>query len=1258
MNYELLYKVSFYIVAAVISMITLILVAIEGWIDRRQTKVFILMLIDVMISSIGSTMYKVLQPLAIGNDTVGNVMLLFQYLDFVAHTALSPLFYMYVRVLTDADHQLSKLKKRLRMIPFLLSFGLSVTNPLTGWVYYFDEQYGFHRNFGEVVSYVSAIFYFLLAVINLILFWRNLTRRRRNGILYCFLITAAGIGLQLSSQNLTVELMAEAVGFLLILLIVEREDDRIDQETRTYNRAAMHIDFGNYFRAHRPFHIVYVRILNYALLKKMVGTGDNNRLVRRFAFYFRSIHSKYQIYRVNESSFILACPDQTEGEVRALAETIREHISHSINYRDSELKLDAMILWASAPDQLQSLEDIVQLINSDVSELNRNMVVSGSDLAGFVRNINIEKALHRGVKEHDFDVCYQPIYQTYDKSVYGAEAVGRLNDRELSYIYSDEFMPVARKQNIHIQIERMLLEDVFVFLGSGIPTELGLQAIHVPLTMEHCQLPDFLQWIENNIIKYHIIPNHLVFMIQEPKEKVAYERLLDVTAGLKSMGFRLALENYGTGYSDMYAFSNLSLDMVTMEAEMLGGQEISEVGELILKHSMRMLKDMNLRILIRNAVEPEQITWFVEHEADYLQSEYFSKVVTQNELISILRVTENARRDEMKARAGSEAKSNFLANMSHEIRTPINAILGMNEMILRESKNDNVTAYAKDIESAGRSLLSLINDVLDFSKIEAGNMDIIEAEYDLSSLINDVVNMVTMRAQKKKLEFKLTVDENLPERLYGDEVRIRQIMINLLNNAVKYTQEGSVELSVHGNELPDQRLQLIIDVKDTGIGIHEEDKAKLFLTFQRLDLGKNRTVEGTGLGLTITQNLLRLMNGSIHVESEYGKGSVFTASLPQTVIDAHPIGDIYERTLALQKQRKVYKESFRAKDARILAVDDTPMNLTVFENLIKQTQIQIDKAFSGRECIEKAGQTRYDIIFLDYRMPEMDGVTTLKIMKSTTDFLNADTPIILFTANAVSGAKERFMREGFDDYLTKPVDGNTLERILLQYLPKDKVTVYQEKEEEHQEPEWVTKLRDAGLDVDKGIVNSGSSEGYEQIVRFYQEGAEQKAKEIEQYYTEQDYANYTIQVHSLKSTSRLIGAYEIGERAWEMEQAGDAGDVSLIREKTPELLAVFREFSALLGDILAVANDRTEEGEELPEISDDELREAWSSLSDFVSMMDYSDAEYVMEELKKYRLPEDQAEQFKLICTAIDALDWEEAARILRQGKEDEHGGV
>ena len=1048
MNYDLIYRVSFYIVAAVISLITLILVAIEGWTDRRQTKIFVMMLINVLISSIGSSVYKILQPYAIGNASVGTVMLTFQYIDFVAHTALAPLFYLYVRALTDADHQITKLQKRIRLIPFIVSFGLSLTNPLTGWVYYFDEEYGFHRNFGEVVSYISAIFYFALAIISMILFWRALTNRRRFGILYCFLITLAGIGLQLSSQNLSVELMAESVGFMLVMLIVEREDDRIDQETRTYNRAAMHIDFGNYFRMHRPFRFVYVRILNYDLLQKMVGAGDNHQLIRRCAFYFRSIHSKYQIYRVRESSFILACPNETEEEVQTLSETIREHISHTIMYQDAELQIDAMILWASAPDQITSFEDLQQLINSDMSILNREKIISGADLDSFIREINIEKVLHRGFKEHTYDVCYQPIYRTADKSIYGAEAIVRLNDPEMSAVYSDEFMPIANRLNLQNQIERMLLDDVFQFLGSGIPTELGLQAIHVPLAMEQCLLPEFLPTVENGIEKYHVVPGRLVFEIQEPKEKIAYEQLMDVTAKLKGMGFQLALDNCGTGYSDMHAFTNMNLDMAIMEADMLGDQSITEIGELLLKHSMHMLKSLNMNILIRDAMQEEHINWFAKHEADYLQSDYFSKVVTQNELISILRVTEIARRDEQKARAGSEAKSYFLANMSHEIRTPINAILGMNEMILRESKNENVVTYAKDIESAGKSLLSLINDVLDFSKIEAGSMDLVETEYDLSSLINDVNNMITMRAEQKQLEFRLSVDETLPERLYGDEVRIRQIMLNLLNNAVKYTKEGYVELSVHGTPLPDRKLQLIIDVKDTGIGIREEDKEKLFLSFQRLDVNKNHAVEGTGLGLTITRNLLKLMNGTIQVESEYGVGSVFTAVIPQTIVSDQPIGDIYERTMAFQKQRKVYKESFHAKDARILVVDDTPMNLMVFRNLIKQTQIQMDEALSGRACIEMAGSTSYDIIFLDYRMPEMDGITTLQIMKSTKDYLNAETPVILFTANAVSGAKERFMREGFDDYLTKPVDGATLERMLLQYLPKEKVTIDRKEEKD------------------------------------------------------------------------------------------------------------------------------------------------------------------------------------------------------------------
>ncbi|MDE7268332.1 MAG: response regulator, partial [Lachnospiraceae bacterium] len=388
------------------------------------------------------------------------------------------------------------------------------------------------------------------------------------------------------------------------------------------------------------------------------------------------------------------------------------------------------------------------------------------------------------------------------------------------------------------------------------------------------------------------------------------------------------------------------------------------------------------------------------------------------------RVKEREQLREAKAAAenANRAKSEFLANMSHEIRTPINAVMGMNEMVLRECKDENIREYAQNIDSASKNLLSLINDILDFSKIESGKMEIVEVPYHFSSLLNTVVNMIEIKARQKELAFHIEVDEMMPDELLGDEVRIRQVMVNILNNAVKYTREGSVSLKIAGEKTAEQKLLLRIVVSDTGIGIREEDRDKLFQNFQRLDIQKNRSVEGTGLGLALTNRLIAQMNGMITVDSVYGAGSTFTVCLPQGIEGNDCVGDFKAKYKIYMKNKQEYHESFVAPDAQILVVDDNDMNLLVVKSLLKQTQVQVTTCLSGKECLKRICQTHYDVILLDHMMPEMDGIETLHQAKAEQESLCKDTPYIALTANAILGVREMYLSEGFDDYLSKPIN--------------------------------------------------------------------------------------------------------------------------------------------------------------------------------------------------------------------------------------------
>ena len=485
--------------------------------------------------------------------------------------------------------------------------------------------------------------------------------------------------------------------------------------------------------------------------------------------------------------------------------------------------------------------------------------------------------------------------------------------------------------------------------------------------------------------------------------------------------------------------------------------------------------------------------------------------------------------------AASAAKSQFLAQMSHEIRTPINAVLGMNEMILRESKNPAILDYSANIQSAGRTLLTLINSILDFSKIEDGKMEIVPVRYETVILIEDLENMISEKAKKKGLLFKTEIDSALPRSLYGDDVRIRQIITNLLTNAVKYTHEGVVKLKVGGREIDADTFELQVQVSDTGIGIRSEDIGKLFKSFIRLDEERNRNIEGTGLGIAIVQKLLAMMNSTLKVESIYGKGSTFSFNLIQKIIEKSPIGNYEEQKT---KQIKTPENKYLvAAGAKILAVDDNNMNLKVISGLLKRNGIVPDVAESGQQCIEMAQKKFYHIIFLDNMMPVMNGVETLKTMKRE-KILSDKTSVIMLTASAIAGMREIYLREGFNDYLSKPIEVSELELMLEKHLPPEIVSFKVEEQEEISEPENISN--DAGeINTETGLeYSAGMIELYKDVLETFYNLKDEKKQKLQESFKAGDWKNYTVYVHALKSNAQSIGAEKTFNAARELELAG------------------------------------------------------------------------------------------------------------------------
>lgn len=577
-----------------------------------------------------------------------------------------------------------------------------------------------------------------------------------------------------------------------------------------------------------------------------------------------------------------------------------------------------------------------------------------------------------------------------------------------------------------------------------------------------------------------------------------------------------------------------------------------------------------------------------------------------------------------KAKAASianEAKGEFLANMSHEVRTPINAILGMNEMIIRESKESEIVEYAANIKQAGRSLLAQVNGILDYSKLEDGKMDIFPVEYDIATVINASVTSINSRAKAKGLDFELQVDPNLPVKLLGDDVRLEQVIMNLLTNAIKYTEEGSVHLTVSDGGRKDDNILLAVSVEDTGIGIKEEDIDKLGISFKRVDEEKNRNIEGTGLGIPIVMKILSLMGSELQVESVYGKGSKFSFLLPQGIVDAEPLGDYRSRVKKSNRKRNTYTYPSMPQ-ASVLLVDDYEMNLMVARNLMKIYDFVPDLVSSGREAITMIEEKAYDVIFMDHMMPGMDGVETLEQIKKS-NLIDDSTAVVALTANAIAGAKEYYISKGFNDYLTKPIDAEALEDMLLKYVPQDKIV----------------KKSIADIKNSKNIIDS--DEERKALVKIFISSIEDTAKSLDELYYAEDIKNYTIKVHGLKSTARLIGEMSVSNKAEQLEKAGKAGDWDYIKANHESLMEEYRSIGDGVKEIKP-SKKTLEEGD---------LKDALLSIIEMANVCDYTSTEMVLDSLAEYELAEDVEKEMKRLRGLLEKLDYkavaEEAKKLL-----------
>lgn len=590
-----------------------------------------------------------------------------------------------------------------------------------------------------------------------------------------------------------------------------------------------------------------------------------------------------------------------------------------------------------------------------------------------------------------------------------------------------------------------------------------------------------------------------------------------------------------------------------------------------------------------------------------------TKIIEQNHLMKRLVLqTEDANR----------AKTNFVSNMSHEIRTPMNSIVGITEILLRSRHSPKEQEYLLNIQSSGRVLLTIINDVLDCSKMEAGKMQLFDEPYDTCSLFHDLRISMENRIGHSGLELIYDIDQDIPCKLKGDMGRIRQVIINLVNNAIKYTEKGSVRFSVHVRQKNTDKVMLYYEVADTGIGIRKEDQKILFDAFQRVEMDRNRYVEGTGLGLTISQNLVNMMGGVIEVESEYGKGSRFFFTIEQTIIDPTPVSAVNYNG---QKDNVTEKEAeclFIAPEAHILLVDDNELNLVVAKELLKPLRMQIDTAENGLQAVKMVRGSQYDLVLMDHMMPVMDGIEAAKAIRALPEDKYQKLPIIALTANAMVDARKEFLNAGMNGFVAKPIDFARICNQLKLWLPKDLVRDVPKEEakkllaDDLSDREIQPEDSQRGFSFEEGVNHCGSKAALMKTIRIFYRTIDSKANKIEQCLKEGLISDYVIEIHALKSSALLIGAVPLSEAAKELEDYGKQGKTEVLEEKTPDVLTLYRD----LKNILRPYAEKEEDAKK--EFSDGEWITALQQIHQCIEQFDLDGVDQIMEQLEEYQVPE------------------------------------
>lgn len=622
---------------------------------------------------------------------------------------------------------------------------------------------------------------------------------------------------------------------------------------------------------------------------------------------------------------------------------------------------------------------------------------------------------------------------------------------------------------------------------------------------------------------------------------------------------------------------------------------------------------------------------------------------TKNYIEEITRVREQAEQANI-------AKSAFLANMSHEIRTPMNAIVGLSDIIMEECKGRRVYEYVCDIKASAHNLLALINDILDLSKVEAGRMELVTAEYHVMALVKEVLNMMDIVASQHGLIIESEYDMTIPCGYFGDEGRIKQILVNLLNNALKFTKKGHVKISVSGRPGETESSErLIFRVEDTGCGIHEEDLERIFENFKQLDFKRNRSAEGTGLGLSITRRLAELMQGTVSVESVYGEGSTFTVEIEQKIADVRPLSEAPETEVRVEEPL----EPFVVQGYKVLVVDDNLINRKVARSFLQTYGMEITEAESGMEAIELVQRTKFDIIFMDHMMPVMDGIEAAQKIRNECGENGRQPLIIALTANAMEGVRENFLANGFQDFIAKPLDRRAVHKMLLSWIPEDRRMAG---------VSWIENLKSnndrfrkiiiEGIDTDEVAGHyGGSMEEYHELLQLYCLDGKRKLKVLRELWEEQDYESYGIEVHALKSASANVGAMRLSSRAKEQEKAVNRGDMAFVDSRISKLLTEYEEQLGYIQEYLDENCKQAGTGGKKKEADKTQLRHEIETALGSLENFQAKECAHIIEEIMECRLEADIEAELGKIREQLRLYEDEAAEQMLR-GLLDRIGGM